>query len=96
MMIISGSLNTKPLNEDKFGSAEDFRAILMERFQQQSTKVLCGEDPSTGMSVGCLSQHTSPPPLVQQSLSVPGFCSNLPPDMPVPSQFPLCYYIQQH
>jgi hypothetical protein len=49
VVIISGSLNTKPLKEDKFGSAEDFRAIMMEQFQQQSTEVLCGEDPSAGI-----------------------------------------------
>ena len=72
----------------------------MKWFEQQSPVVLCGEDPSAGMSLGCLSQHTSfsplPPTVVQQSASVPGFFSSLPPDMPVPYQFPICCYIQQH
>jgi hypothetical protein len=66
----------------------------MEQFEQQSIEVLCGEDPSTGVSVGCLPQHTSPstPTVVQQSTSIPGFFNSLPPDMPVPYQFPLSYY----
>lgn len=72
----------------------------MERFKRQSTVVLCGEDPSAGVSVGCLSQHTSfsppPPTVVQQSTSIHGFLTSLPPDMPVPYQFPVSCYIQQH
>jgi len=71
----------------------------MEQLEQQSIEVLCGEDPSTGVSVGCLSQHTSSPPtptVVQQSASIPGFFSSLPLDMPVPFQFPLSCYSQQH
>jgi hypothetical protein len=32
VMIMQGSFNTKPLKEDKCGSAVDFRAIVMEWF----------------------------------------------------------------
>jgi hypothetical protein len=70
----------------------------MEWFKRQSTEILCGEDPSAGVSVGCLSQHTSSPrpTAVQQSASICGFFSSLPPDVPVCCQFPLSCYIQQH
>jgi hypothetical protein len=70
----------------------------MEQFEQQSIEVLCGEDPSAGVSLGCLSQQTSSPAaptVVQQSASILGFFSSLPPDMPVPCQFPLSCYSQQ-
>jgi len=71
----------------------------MEWFEQQPTEVLCGEDPSAGVSVGCLSQHTSSPPrptMVQQSASIHSLFRSLPLDMPVPYQFSLPHYIKQH
>jgi len=76
------------------------QGIVIGWFEQQSTEIVCGEDPSVGVSVGYLSQHTSssplPPTLVQQSAAIPGFFTSLPPDKPVPYQFPVSCYIQQH
>jgi hypothetical protein len=84
VVMMSGSLNTKPLKEYKFRSFEDSGAMVMQQFQQQSAAVLCGKDPSADVSVGCLSQHTSLPLLARQPASGPGIFNSLAPDIPVP------------